>query len=206
MSVSTTNRSELIATIQGLHQRGWCDGTGGNFSVVDQTNPLVLMMAPSGVDKGQVRDQDIIKINADGHVVYGEGQASAETPLHLMIIKQTDAGAVLHTHSPVGTVLSRHYEQNGFIHFEGWEMLKGLRGINTHETKVELPIVANDQDTNRLAEAIRPLLVRAPNGLLVSGHGLYSWGRNIAEARRHVEIIEFLLDLSWKQHLLSIGK
>ena len=118
VSVSTTKRNELIGTIQDFHQRGWCDGTGGNFSVVDQTDPLVLMMAPSGVDKGQVRDQDIININKEGHVVYGKGEASAETPLHLMIIKQTDAGAVLHTHSPVGTVLSRHYEQSGFIHFE----------------------------------------------------------------------------------------
>ena len=163
----------------------------------------MLLMAPSGMDKGQVREQDLIKINADGHVVLGNGQASAETALHLAIINQTDAGAVLHTHSPIGTVLSRYHEQDGFIAFEGWEMLKGLRGIKTHATRVDIPIVANDQDMNRLSEAIKPPLSTAPNGLLVSGHGLYSWGQNLAEARRHVEIIEFLLDLSWRQHMLG---
>ena len=99
--------------------------------MVLQHQPLQLLMAPSGVDKGQVPADQLIVVDEQGKVVTGKGKASAETALHLRIVKATQAGAVLHTHSVPGTVLSRHYENSGGIALEGWEMLKGLVGINT---------------------------------------------------------------------------
>ena len=88
-----------------LHRRGWCDGTGGNFSVVVEQEPLRLLMAPSGVDKGSVQAQDLIEVNRNGDVIRGVGRASAETLLHLRIIDCCGAGAVLHTHSLSATLL-----------------------------------------------------------------------------------------------------
>ncbi len=82
-----------------LHHRGWCDGTGGNFSVVVSNDPLRLLMAPSGVDKGSVQPEELIEVNSSGDVIKGVGKASAETLLHLRIIHCCGAGAVLHTHS-----------------------------------------------------------------------------------------------------------
>jgi len=196
-------KQHLIRVIHRLHQRGWCDGTGGNFSVVSEQEPLRLLMASSGVDKGSIQTTDLIEVNDQGNVVQGKGKASAETLMHLQIIKQCSAGAVLHTHSLNATVLSRLHQATGQITLEGWEMLKGLAGINTHSTKIHLPIIGNDQDLKRLSEAASKCLDNAPSGLLVAGHGMYAWGDDLFQAQRHTEIIEFLLDLSWRQTLLN---
>ena len=154
--------SALINTMQALHRRGWCDGTGGNFSVVTERVPLQLLMAPSGVDKGAVSCSDLIVVNAEGKVVKGKGSASAETLMHLRIVDQCGAGAVLHTHSINATWLSRTFLDQGSLILEGWEMLKGLEGINTHATSIEVPIVNNDQDLKTLSETAGQRLERAP--------------------------------------------
>lgn len=193
---------DLSATIQMLHRRGWCDGTGGNFSVVVAHEPLRLLMAPSGVDKGSVQPEDLIEVNSGGDVTRGAGKASAETLLHLRIIECCGAGAVLHTHSLSATLLSRTELQRGGVCLEGWEMLKGLEGVRTHDTNVTVPIIDNNQDLQKLSDSAAIRLSEAPHGLLVSGHGLYAWGNNLNEARRHTEILEFLLELTWRQSLL----
>ena len=193
---------ELSATMKLLHRRGWCDGTGGNFSVVVTHKPLRLLMAPSGVDKGAVQPEELIEVNSSGDVTRGAGKASAETLLHLRIIDYCGAGAVLHTHSLSGTLLSKTELERGKVTLEGWEMLKGLKGVTTHDTSVNVPIIANNQDLQALSEAAAERLSEAPHGLLVSGHGLYAWGDNLKEARRHTEILEFLLELSWRQSLM----
>ena len=198
-----TLREELIHTMQTLHRRGWCDGTGGNFSVVKQRHPLRLLMAPSGVDKGSVKAEQLIAVNEHGHVLEGEGRASAETAIHLQIIQHMNVGAVLHTHSLAGTVLSRWYCSAGCIQLEGWEMLKGLRGITSHEATHTLPVVNNSQNMEELVKTIQPHLQTQTWGLLVAGHGLYTWGDNLNEARRHVEILEFLLSAHWMHQQCS---
>ena len=85
----------LCRVMATIRQRGWCDGTGGNFSVVLSRAPLELLMAPSGVDKGTVAPADLIVVDKEGQVVRGSGKASAETLLHLAILSSTNAGAVL---------------------------------------------------------------------------------------------------------------
>ena len=206
---------ELTAAMAAIHARGWCDGTGGNFSCVLQRDPLQLLMAPSGVDKGQVQPADLIVVDAAGQVLEGTGKASAETALHLEIVGRCGAGAVLHTHSQAATLLSRwalaatNRRQNpepkvdGVVLVEGLEMLKGLEGISTHATSIEIPVLTNDQNLPRLSQRAGPLLNEAPQGLLIAGHGLYAWGPSLSQAIRHLEILEFLLEQSWRQLLLD---
>ena len=206
---------ELTAAMAAIHARGWCDGTGGNFSCVLQRDPLQLLMAPSGVDKGQVQPADLIVVDAAGQVLEGRGKASAETALHLEIVGRCRAGAVLHTHSQAATLLSRRAledprlgpdsepKPDGVVRVEGLEMLKGLEGISTHATSIEIPVLANDQNLPRLSQRAGPLLSEAPQGLLIAGHGLYAWGPSLSQAIRHLEILEFLLEQSWRQLLLD---
>jgi methylthioribulose-1-phosphate dehydratase len=198
-----TQRDQLVQTIQALHHRGWCDGTGGNFSVVLQRQPLQLLMAPSGVNKGQVHADQLIEVDENGEVLTGAGHASAETALHLQIVGATKAGAVLHTHSVAGTVLSRQYEKDGGITLEGWEMLKGLSGITTHATSITIPVISNSQSMDELGKAVAPLLETSPCGFLVVGHGLYAWGADLDASKRHLEILEFLLKVRLTQ--MQIG-
>jgi len=218
-------RNELCEAMAAIHQRGWCEGTGGNFSCVLEREPLLVLMAPSGVDKGRVRPQELIVVDGEGRVSRGSGRASAETLLHLAIVKETGAGAVLHTHSQAGTLLSQwswklggpqasqiaapglledHVEDGvAYLEVRNLEMLKGIAGITTHQSEVRIPVLANDQDLDRLSHRALPHLDRAPAGLLIAGHGLYAWGQDLTEARRHLEILEFLMEQRWRQLLLE---
>lgn len=196
-------REALLNTMQILHRRGWCDGTGGNFSVVRQRLPLQLLMAPSGVDKGSVQPGQLIAIDGQGCVVEGEGRASAETAVHIAIVDRLKAGCVLHTHSLAATVLSRCYCDAGSIPLEGWEMLKGIKGVSTHDTTISLGVVANNQNMQDLVQSLETHLREPTCGVLVAGHGLYAWGETIEEAKRHVEIFEFLLSAHWMYQQMS---
>jgi methylthioribulose-1-phosphate dehydratase len=209
---TTALASALSKAMAGIHQRGWCDGTGGNFSCVLEREPLKLLMAPSGVDKGSVAPRDLIEVDGAAQVIAGRGNASAETALHLVIVHTCSAGAVLHTHSQAGTLLSQWaMERDGLtdtvehttLELKDLEMLKGLDGIKTHACSVHIPVLANDQDLPALAQRARPLLPGAPHGVLIAGHGLYAWGRNLGSALRHLEILEFLLEQRWRRLLLD---
>lgn len=212
-ALSPSLAEQLTTTMAAIHRRGWCDGTGGNFSCVIQREPLQVLMAPSGVDKGSVQPEALIVVDQNGQVLKGQGKASAETALHLTIVERCGAGAVLHTHSQSGTLLSRmaikdndgedRREGVAGIRMEGLEMLKGLEGIRTHETEITLPVLANDQDLNKVSEKARAVIPGAPYGLLLAGHGLYAWGDTLAIATRHLEILEFLLEQHWRQLLLD---
>lgn len=196
----------LAQTITRIHARGWAEGTGGNFSAVLAREPLRLLMAPSGVDKGRVAAEDLIEVDGAGGVRRGAGKPSAETLLHLAIVKATGAGAVLHTHSVTATVLSLGLEPQGAVRMVGLEMLKGLAGITSHEASVTIPIFANTQDMAACATMVGQFLTassKPQHGVLLAGHGLYTWGQDLAEAERHVQILEFLFEVTYRQHLLG---
>lgn len=196
---------QLVDVMAAIHQRGWCDGTGGNFSCVLQQQPRRLLMAPSGVHKGRVKPEALIVVDEAGGVCRGTGAASAETLLHLAIVEETGAGAVLHTHSQAATLLSQRIgqERAAELMLSDLEMLKGLEGIRTHATGVALPVLPNDQNLQQLSTLARPILRHAPHGLLIAGHGLYAWGDQLQTAQRHLEILEFLLEQRWRQLLLE---
>jgi methylthioribulose-1-phosphate dehydratase len=189
--------ASLSVIAKGFQARGWLLGTSGNLSAVVNREPLQLAMSPSGVDKGELTAAQILLVDEQGQVV-GEHHAkpSDETLLHLRIVKEREAGAVLHTHSVWNTVLSDFYSSNGGLNIEGYEMLKGLDGVRTHEHREWIPIIDNSQDMSSLANTVSEVLVRHPHahGFLLLRHGLYSWGTNLHQAKRHIEILEFLLE------------
>lgn len=194
-------RQALSWVIKDIHGKGWARGTGGNFSAVESRDPLTLLMAPSGVDKGSVAPEDLIQVDQQGNVLAGSGKASAETLLHLAIVTATGAGAVLHTHSVFNTLLSMVYQTQGQLAIAGYEMLKGLEGITTHDTTVQIPILPNSQDMQQVSCDVRQLLASTPqtHGVLLAGHGLYTWGDTLFQARRHLEILEFLFELTYRK-------
>jgi methylthioribulose-1-phosphate dehydratase len=122
--------------------------------------------------------------------------------LHLAVVRLRGAGAVLHTHSVWSNILSDAHFGEGGLTIEGYEMLKGLDGIATHEHSEWLPIIENSQDMKALANSVETVLNRHPesHGFLLRRHGLYTWGRDIAEAKRHVEILEFLLEVLGRRY------
>ena len=187
----------LAATAKALHSRGWLLGTSGNLSAVVQQEPLLIAVSPSGVDKGELSAKQILLVDEHARAVDGSnGKPSDETLLHLEIVKQRRAGAVLHTHSVWNTILSGLFATDGGVAIEGYEMLKGLAGVKTHEHREWLPIVDNSQDMHELASTIHKVLggQADAHGILIKRHGLYSWGKDLREAKRHIEILEFLIE------------
>ncbi len=180
-----------------FHQRGWALGTSGNYSVVLQRDPLKLLITSSGLDKSALTARDFIEIGHDGRVLSGTGKPSAETFLHLAVATSRNAGCILHTHSVWSTLLSERHSDNRGLAITGYEMLKGVEGVKTHEHGEWIPIFENSQDIPDLAQKVSDLLRREnqTHGFLLSGHGLYTWGDNLAQARRHVEIFEFLFEV-----------
>jgi len=189
-------RQRLVSVGQEFYRRGWVMGTSGNFSVVVASRPLKLLMTPSGAHKGQLNASDLLLVDAQGRARAGVRKPSAETLLHLEIIRACGAGAVLHTHSVWSTILSERHAQGGGLAIEGYEMLKGLEGVKTHEHQEWIPVLENDQDMPRLASRLRDVLSRNPtcHAFLLRRHGMYTWGDSLAQAVRHVEIVEFLLE------------
>lgn len=127
----------------------------------------------------------------------GSGAPSAETALHLVIVRSRGAGAVLHTHSIWSTILSDAVgDEAAGLAIEGYEMLKGLNGVRTHEHREWLPIVENTQDWATAAPRIETRLREHAevHGFLIRRHGLYTWGKDLAEAKRQLEILEFLFE------------
>lgn len=188
-----------------FHCRGWSLGTSSNYSVVVNQQPLELLLTASGKDKGALAPDDFVRVNAAGervdrpHDAFAPGnKPSAETLIHCVLAQQPGVGAVLHTHSVWGTLLGQRHFEAGGLELTDYEMLKGLEGISTHETSKWVPIFDNTQNIGALAESVRERLgdpdEPLQHGFLIRRHGLYTWGATLAEARRHIEIFEFLFE------------
>jgi methylthioribulose-1-phosphate dehydratase len=149
------------------------------------------------VDKGLLGAEHILQVDADGEPLDGTARPSAETLLHLVAVRTLGANAVFHTHSVWSTLVSEAFVGDGGVMIEGYEMLKGLDGVRSHDHREWLPILDNSQDYPRLAGSFEDILRRYPNthGVLLHRHGLYTWGADVAAAKRHVEIFEFLLEV-----------
>jgi methylthioribulose-1-phosphate dehydratase len=194
---------EFQAIGRDFHARGWVLGTSGNFSAVMTRTPLTLAITASSISKGDVRPADVLVVGADGRPARKVSKRpSAETALHVAVARVRSAGAVLHTHSVWSTMLSARYADKAGLPLTGFEMLKGLEGVGTHHHTEWVPIFDNDQDIPALARRVEGFLRdRADvHGFLLRGHGLYTWGDSLAQARRHVEIFEFLLEITGRMH------
>ena len=188
---------QLVDVGRRFYQRGWVFGTSGNFSVVISRDPVRLAITSSGVDKGDLTAAQILEIDDRCEPEPpGAARPSAEALLHVEIVRTLGAGAVLHTHSIWSTLLSDRHAASRGLALDGYEMLKGLAGVTTHEHREWIPILDNDQDMARLAGRVRAVLegTPVPHAFLLRRHGMYTWGRTLQEAVRHVEIVEFLLE------------
>ncbi|MCA9264352.1 MAG: methylthioribulose 1-phosphate dehydratase [Planctomycetales bacterium] len=188
----------LRAVGRNLWQRGWSLGTSSNYSVVLNQQPLELLVTASGKDKGNLQRADFVRVGEDGTpTLANQPKSSAETLLHVVLAELPQVGAILHTHSVWATLLSDLYFPTGRVTIAGYEMLKGLEGIKTHDTSICIPIFDNTQDIPELAQQVRQYLQQQTtpqHAFLIRNHGLYTWGPDLAVAHRHIEILEFLFE------------
>lgn len=189
---------ELLDAITFFNQKGWSPATSTNYSV-RSTEKNQYIISRSGVDKSKFQLSDLILINPQGEVLAPFNtpgiKSSAETEIHTALYEMfPDVNCVLHTHSVLGTVLSHSLVKEKELRFEGLEILKGLEGNQTHELVEVLPIVPNSQEMKDILNNMKGRFAPNVHGFLIAGHGLYTWGKSIAAAKRHIETYEFLFE------------
>ena len=193
-----------------FHGRGWSLGTSSNYSILLSASPFRLLITASGKDKSKLGPGDFVVVDEVGNPVNGyglSGKPSAETLLHVVAAKQPGVGSILHTHSVWSTTLSDLHHREGGLTIEGYEMLKGLEGVKTHEHRQWVKIFENTQDIDALAKEVEERFGSEEepfsHGFLLRRHGLYTWGKDLVEARRHIEIFEFLFETLVRTRLLK---
>lgn len=183
---------DMIEAGRLFHTRGWVPATGGNFSA--RLSAERMLITASGGHKGELTPESFLVADLDGRPLDATRKASYETLLHTQLYRHDAAiGAVLHTHSVANTVLSRRLNA---VRLAGYELLKLLPGINTHDAEATVPVFANDQDIPRLAARVDAYMKQNPGvpAYLIAGHGLYAWGETVAQARHRVEALEFMFE------------
>jgi methylthioribulose-1-phosphate dehydratase len=193
----------LCTTAHWCYARGWVPATSGNFSVRDGVRMLI---SPSGLDKGVMTRADLLETDLEGRATDPSKKPSAETGLHVVIYRdRPGTGAILHVHTIWNTILSGTFLAHGHVSLQGYELLKGLSGVGTHEYEEFVPILKNSQDYDALAAELAAALRKfeGAHGVLLSRHGLYTWGKSVAEARRNLEALEFLLEVEGRRLMIA---
>ncbi len=96
----------------------------------------------------------------------------------------------------IGEAIARLFAAEGLIRFQGWELQKAISGHDTHEGVLEIPVFPNTQHLPELVACVDAWLDAGKplHGYLIDGHGIYTWGHDMAETMRQLEALEFLLD------------
>ena len=189
---------ELTDTGREFYRRGWARGASGNFSILLARRPMRLCITAAGNEKGTLDETNFLEIDDDAEILQGFGRPSDETLLHLSVYRlRPKARCILYSQTVWGTLLSDKFFVDGSITLQGYEALKGLTGITSHDQKERVPIVENSQDNIALSHVIENVLLENPNihGIYLRRNGLYSWGETVEEARRNIEILEFLFEV-----------
>lgn len=196
--MTTTELKEQIAeTIRHYNAKGWSPATSTNYSFKDDEG--TIWVSRSGVDKSQFQADDFIKVNKDGFAI-GEFEGirpSAETLIHCVLYDLfPETKVILHSHSVYPVLISAVLGQT--ITFNGYEVQKGFEGQTTHDAFVDIPIFDNTQDMNAFKETLQSQSSKIQHhAFIMRKHGTYAWGRNLFEAKRHLETLEYLCQCEW---------
>lgn len=200
MDQKETIATTLASTIRNWHAKGWSPATSTNYSFRLEDQPNAIHVSRSGIDKSQFTADDFMTVDLQGKPVAGFEtlKPSAETLIHCTLYALfPETQCIVHSHS-VYSVLHSAVEKDA-VTIEGYEVLKGFDGISTHETTVACPIFDNTQDMVAFAEVLKAEKNRLTiPAFIMRKHGTYAWGKNLFEAKRHLETIEYLLECEWK--------
>ncbi|HIE58497.1 MAG TPA: methylthioribulose 1-phosphate dehydratase [Persephonella sp.] len=177
-----------------LYQKGWFPATSGNLSYKLHDNPLYFAITSSGKDKSVVSHEDVIFVDKDAIPIENTKlKPSAETKIHSKVYQKTDAGMVIHIHTVNNNFISEIFFEDGFVPLKNMEMIKAL-DIWKENAYIEVPIIENWFNLDKLAEEAGKAINPQIPAILIKNHGIYAWGRNEFEAKRHIEAFEFMFE------------
>lgn len=190
---------KLATLVRVMNSLGHNPATSGNYSLRSKTAPEIALVSESGIDKSKFTEENFLPLYYQTRLMHEDfinsgRKSSDETDIHLTIYQITKANCVLHSHIVDALLFADLFPQQSFAKLTNLELLKGFKNIKTHEVEIHVPIFDNTQDIKNLAEVIKPAILSQPNnyGLLLRGHGIYVWGESVEEAKRHLEVFEYL--------------
>lgn len=190
-------KEEIAQTISNYHQKGWSPATSTNYSFKAENK---IFVSRSGIDKSQFQANDFICVDENGKpsTEFKSQKPSAETLIHCVLYDLfPETRVVLHSHSVYSVLNSQKYESE--IIFEGYEIQKGFKGQTTHLNQVSIPIFENTQDMLEFSQWMKARKMELTNYcFIIKNHGTYAWGENLFEAKRHIETLEYLLEVNWR--------
>ena len=177
-----------------LYSRGWFPATSGNLSYKLHDDPLYFAITSSGRDKGTVTHEDVIFVDKEAKPIEKTKlKPSAETKIHSQIYQKTDAGCIIHIHTVNNNFVSSVFFDERFVPLKDMEMIKAL-DIWEENAYIKVPIIENFFDLNKLAQEAGKAINPSVPGLLIKNHGIYAWGKDEFEAKRHIEAFEFMFE------------
>ncbi|MBC7538980.1 MAG: methylthioribulose 1-phosphate dehydratase [Bacteriovorax sp.] len=190
---------KLASLVRVMNSMGHNPATSGNYSLRSKTSPDIALVSESGIDKSKFTEDNFLPIYFETRIMLPDyiksgRKSSDETDIHLSIYQITNANCVLHSHLLDSLLFADLFTGLPYATIEGLELLKGFKGIKTHDLKINIPCFDNTQDIALLAEQIKPSILQQKNnyGLLLRGHGVYVWGDSVEEAKRHLEVFEYI--------------
>jgi L-fuculose-phosphate aldolase len=171
-------REDLVRCMKTLLDRGLITGIGGNASVRLEGDGDVLI-TPSALYKGELRPEDIVKIDLEGNVKEGLYKPSIEWHFHTAIYKKRlDINAVVHTHSPMTTGLALAGKKIEPVTLESAVMLSDVPIL-------EFRYPGTKELGDQVAESIM-----GHRAMILQNHGVIAVGFDLIEALTTIEVLE----------------
>jgi methylthioribulose-1-phosphate dehydratase len=196
---------ELSVIKADFAARGWFPATSGNLSIRVgdiEDQKFTFAITASGKDKSQSTPEDFLLVNEQSLPTETTNlKPSAETKIHSEIYRLTGCGAIFHVHTVYNNLLSELCWEQGSIPIEGIELIKAFN-IWEEDASIEIPILPNFADIGKIAEQIEGAILPRIPGIVLRKHGIYAWGADAFEAKRHLEAFEYLFEYAYKLNLM----
>ncbi len=209
VTIPLEQKQSVLRELSGIKEqfaaRHWFPGTSGNLSlrIGDYTpDNFYFAITASGKDKSVSTPSDFLFVDQEGRACETtELRPSAETLIHCEIYRKTGCGAVFHVHTVFNNLVSEYFGEQGQVPIQGLELIKAFN-IWEENAAITVPVLPNYADIPRIAELVPDALNPAVPGILLRGHGIYAWGQNAFEAKRHLEAFEFIFEYIYRDLLL----
>lgn len=198
---------EELADVKELFAaRNWFPGTSGNLSMrvgdID-SDRFHFAITASGKDKTKRTPEDFLIVDQEGRPAETTSlKPSAETLIHCEIYRLTGCGAVFHVHTVFNNLISEYYGKQGAVPLQGIELIKAFN-IWEENAAISVPVLPNYADISAIAKLVPGVLNEKVPGVLLRNHGIYAWGRDAFEAKKHLEAFEFLFEVAYRSLLLQ---
>lgn len=173
-------REEIADICVRMWQHEWVAANDGNVTV--KLDDGTFLATPTGVSKGMMTAEKIIRIDAEGKSLDSESgyRPSSEIKMHLRCYKEReDIRAVVHAHPPAATA----YACTG-IPLDGYQMTETILTLGS------VPIAPYaTPSTEEVPDSIAPFLTEH-DGILLANHGALTVGENLISAFYHMESLE----------------